>query len=393
MLFEKIRLLAQNYINDTISIRQHIHANPELSFEELETSKFIAAELTKLQIPFVQGIAGTGLVALIEGQNPNSKCIAFRADFDALPITEKNNCDYKSKKEGVMHACGHDVHTACLLGAARILNETKTEWNGTVKLIFQPGEEKDPGGASIMIAEGVLENPKPDAIFALHVYPHLPAGIVGTKAGTYMASADEVYITVKGKGGHAAMPHLCVDPIVIASQLILSLQTMITRQGNPIDHTVFTIGKISGGTKGNIIPDEVFLEGTLRCMNETWRAKCFEILEKQSKSLCQSLGGDAEIKILKGYPCVHNDEALTTELTRLLKTNLGEAQVVDLPLRMTADDFAFYSHLIPGSYIRIGTTNADGTKYTSPVHTATFDIDETAIQTGMEVICSLAIGA
>jgi amidohydrolase len=383
--------LAAQYLPETIAIRQHIHANPELSFEEYETSKYIAVELTKLQIPFVQGIAGTGLVGIIEGKNPSAKCIAFRADFDALPIIEKNTCAYKSKNEGVMHACGHDVHTACLLGAARILNETKGNWQGTVKLIFQPGEEKDPGGASIMIAEGVLQNPKPDEIFALHVYPHLPAGTIGTRAGTYMASADEVYITVKGKGGHAAMPHLCVDPIVIASQLILSLQTMITRIGNPIDHTVFTIGKISGGTKGNIIPDEVKLEGTLRCMNETWRAKCFDVIEKQSKALCQSLGGDAEIKILKGYPCVHNDEVLTKKITTILKAQLGEAKVENLPLRMTADDFAFYSHQIPGSYIRIGTTNADGTKYNSPVHTATFDIDESAIQTGVEVICGLVI--
>ncbi len=388
-MINNLNSLLQNILPDTIAIRRAIHANPELSFEEFETSSYIASELDKLQIPYTKGIAGTGIVGIIEGANASSKCIAFRADFDALPITEQNNCAYKSKNEGVMHACGHDVHTACLLGAARILHQTKSEWSGTVKLIFQPGEEKDPGGASIMIAQGVLENPKPNKIFALHVYPHLPAGTIGTKAGTYMASADEVYITVKGKGGHAAMPHLCIDPIVIASQIILQMQTIISRSANPIDNTVFTIGKIVGGTKGNIIPDSVSLEGTLRCMNEAWREKCFTLITNYAQQIAQSMGGSAEVNIKKGYPCVHNDVALTHEITGVLKGQLGTNQVVELPLRMTADDFAYYSHQIPGSYIRIGTTNADGTQFNSPVHTATFDIDESALLTGMHVICTL----
>jgi amidohydrolase len=372
------------------TIRQHLHANPELSFEEFETNKYIASQLDALGISYQNHVAGTGLVALIHGQNPETHCIAFRADFDALPILEENDVPYKSKNPGVMHACGHDVHTACLLAAAENLNQTKADWQGTVKLIFQPGEEKDPGGASIMIAENVLQNPKVDAIFALHVYPHLPTGTMGTRAGTYMASADEVYITIKGKGGHAAMPHQCVDPIIIAAQVLLSLQTIISRKSNPIDNTVLTFGKIAGGTKGNIIPNEVKLDGTLRCMNETWRATCFELIKTQTIQIAQAMGGDADVKILKGYPCVHNDEKLTQQVNSILSNTLGANKIVNLPLRMTADDFSFYTHHIPGCYIRLGTSNATSTAFTSGVHTPTFDIDESAMLTGMQAISAIA---
>jgi amidohydrolase len=381
--------ISPEILDFAINIREHIHANPELSFEEFETNKFITKQLDELGIKYQNNVAGTGVVGIIEGQNPTKHCVAFRADFDALPIQEKNEVPYKSKNEGVMHACGHDVHTACLIGAAKILNETKNNWQGTVKLIFQPGEEKDPGGASIMIKEGVLENPKVDAIFALHVYPSLPAGSIGTRAGTYMASADEIYITIKGKGGHAAMPHQCVDPIIIAAQVLMSLQTITSRISNPIDQTVLTFGKIAGGTKGNIIPDEVLLEGTLRCMNEAWRTKCHELIQTQTKQIAQALGGDADVKVLVGYPCVHNDEILTQKVNTILEKTLGSDKINNLPLRMTADDFSFYTHKIPGCYIRIGTSNADGTQYTSGVHTPTFDIDKSAIGTGIQVICDL----
>jgi amidohydrolase len=384
--------LLANAAAEAIAIRHHLHAHPELSFEEYQTSVYIKEKLDALGIQATP-MAGTGWVGIIQGKNPEKHCIAFRADFDALPITEANDVPYKSQNQGVMHACGHDVHTACLLGAAQVLLHSKNDWEGTVKLIFQPGEEKDPGGASIMIAEGVLEQPHVDAIFALHVYPHLPTGTIGTRAGTYMASADEIYITIKGKGGHAAMPHLCIDPILITAQLLQSLQTIITRNRNPIHQTVLTFGKINGGTKGNIIPDTVTLDGTLRCMDETWRAKCHQLITEQSKAICQAMGGDADVNILVGYPCVHNDEALTAKATQTLSNTLGSDKVVNLPLRMTADDFSFYTHQIPGCYIRIGTTNADGTKYTSSVHTSTFDIDEKAIGTGIEVIVQLAMGS
>jgi amidohydrolase len=374
-------------IQEAIAHREHIHAHPELSFEEYNTAQYVADQLSKLGIPFERK-ATTGIIGIIEGRNPDKHCIAFRADLDALPIEEANDVPYKSKNIGVMHACGHDAHTACLLGAAKILQESKNDWEGTVKLIFQPGEEKDPGGASILIKEGVLENPTIDAIFALHVYPHLPVGTVGTRAGTYMASADEVYITIKGKGGHAATPHLCIDPIMISAQVLTQIQTIISRTRNPINPTVLTFGKIAGGTKGNIIPNEVKLDGTLRCMDEAWRAQCFELITSQTKAIAQSMGGDAEVTILKGYPCVYNDEALTAQVNTILDSNQS-FQRVDLPLRMTADDFSFYTHKIPGCYIRLGTANVDNTKYLSSVHTATFDIDKGAIGVGMDVIIEL----
>jgi amidohydrolase len=372
-----------------INIREHLHTYPELSFEEYKTSAYIKQQLDALQIPATP-MAGTGWVATIASNNANNHCIAFRADFDALPIQEENNVPYKSQHNGIMHACGHDMHTACLLAAAKYLVENTNEWQGTVKLIFQPGEEKDPGGASIMIKEGVLNTPKVDAIFALHAYPSLPAGVIGTKAGTYMASADEVYITVKGKGGHAAMPHQCIDPIVISAQILLGLQTIVSRNSNPIDNTVLTFGKISGGTKGNIIPAEVKLEGTLRCMNEQWRATCHELIRKYTCQTAEAFNATAEVNILVGYPCVHNDEQLTKQVNNILGN--ANMHVQTLPLRMTADDFSFYTHKIPGCYIRIGTSNKEGTQYTSGVHTPTFDIDKAALAYGVQVITEIVKG-
>jgi amidohydrolase len=370
--------------------REHIHANPELSFEEFNTSAYVQQELNRIGVSFENNIAGTGIVATLPGTNPDKYCIAFRSELDALPITEANDVAYKSKNVGVMHACGHDFHTACMLAATAYLHAHKSEWQGTVKMIFQPGEEKDPGGASIMIKEGLLEAaPKIQAMFALHVYPSLPAGMVGTRAGVYMASADEVYITIKGKGGHAAMPHQCIDPIVISAHVLLGLQNIISRKRNPIDNTVLTFGKIAGGTKGNIIPDSVLLEGTLRCMNETWRQECHQLIRDYSKQIAQTFGGDADVNILVGYPCVKNDEQLTQKVNNILGESFGEEKVYHLPLRMTADDFAFYTHIIPGCYIRIGTSNANATKFTSGVHTNTFDIDKGAYKTAVETILQI----
>ncbi len=374
-------------INKAISYRAHIHANPELSFEEFATSDYVKQQLDTLGVAYVV-MAGTGVVAVLQGINPNKHCIAFRSELDALPITELNNVPYKSKNQGIMHACGHDVHTACLLAIAEYLKLDNT-WEGTVKLIFQPGEEKDPGGASLLIKEGILEQePKINAIFALHVYPHLTVGTVGTRGGVYMASADEVYITIKGKGGHAATPHLCIDPIMISAQVLTQLQTIVSRNRNPIHPTVLTFGKIVGGTKGNIIPDEVLMEGTLRCMNEEWRMQCFDLIKNQTQAIAKSMGGDAIVEILKGYPCVHNNEALTVKVNNLLDKN-SLINRVDLPIRMTADDFSFYTHKIPGCYIRIGTASKDNKQFTSSVHTATFDIDTDAIPAAMQVIKSI----
>lgn len=272
----RIREQAEAYFPEVQAIRHHIHSHPELSFQEHHTAAFIGARLTDWGIKHTTGVAGTGVIGIIEGKNPGKRCIALRADMDALPIHEANDTEYRSQNDGVMHACGHDVHSSCLLGAARILNDIKDEWEGTIKLIFQPGEEKHPGGASLLIAEGVLENPKPQAIFALHVYPHLPSGTAGFRAGQYMASADEIYITIEGKGGHAALPHQTIDPIAVAAQVITGLQQVISRKGNPLIPSVLTFGKIAGGFATNVIPDKVEILGTLRTMDETWRYKAHE---------------------------------------------------------------------------------------------------------------------
>jgi amidohydrolase len=383
-----------NYLNTAIpyatQIREHIHTYPELSFAEHNTSQYIQQQLIAMGIYTYTLMADTGIVVTLQGQQPNTHCLAFRAELDALPITEQSTQSYASKHNGVMHACGHDFHTACALACIQVLQLHPNEWQGTVKFIFQPGEEKDPGGASILINEGILkQEPLINNMIALHVYPHLPAGIIGTRAGTYMASADEVYITIKGKGGHAALPHLCIDPIVIAAQVLLGLQQIVSRAGNPIDATVLTFGKIQGGTKGNIIPNEVQLEGTLRCMNEVWRSKCHKLIHQYSQQIAESFGGYAEVKILVGYPCVYNHEGVTEQVNAILQQTMGASALQQLPLRMTADDFAFYSHQIPSNYIRIGTTSADGESYNSGVHTPTFDVHPDAYHTAISVILSL----
>lgn len=384
------KALVAEQLETFIGFRHHIHAHPELSFQEFNTAAFIAARLQEWGISFQSGLAGTGIVALIEGRNPSSRIIALRADMDALPIQEMNDVPYKSTNAGVMHACGHDVHSACLLGAAKLLQATRTDWEGTVKLIFQPGEEKHPGGASLLIKEGVLENPKPSAIVALHVYPHLPFGQLGFRLGQYMASADEIYITVKGRGGHAALPHQTVDPIVIAANLLVSLQQVISRQCNPLSPSVLSFGKIQGGVAGNVIPDEVKLEGTLRCFDETWRAKAHEIIKTHTEGLCRAMGGDAVVDIPMGYPSLFNDPILTDKVRTMATQVVGESNVIDLDLRMAAEDFSFYTHQVPGCFFRLGT--AHNGQFEKPVHNAGFDIYDEAIGIGVRMFCEVATG-
>ncbi|MFA6152881.1 MAG: M20 family metallopeptidase [Chitinophagaceae bacterium] len=381
-MINKIRQKADELWAESKRIRHTIHANPELSFQEYETSKFIAAELTKLNIPFTQGMAGTGIVAVIEGKNPSKKCLAIRSELDALPITEINDAPYKSKNEGIMHACGHDVHTAALLGVASIMNDLRNEWEGTLKLLFQPGEEMHPGGGSMMIAEGVLENPKVDAILALHVYPTLPAGAVGFRSGQYMASTDEIHIVIEGKGGHAALPHQTIDPIAISAQIIVALQQVISRRSNPVSPSVLSFGKIAGGTVNNVIPDKVEIAGTLRTMDETWRAEAHQLIKHIVTNTAEAFGAKASVDIPKGYPSLFNDEKLTEQVRGFAKDFLGEENVRELSLRMTADDFAFYSQAIPGCYFRLG-TSTNNEKHTASVHNAHFDIDENALKTGV----------
>jgi len=387
-LNKSIETLLSEYLPEFISIREHIHSHPELSFQEYETATFVSDKLTSWGIEHTTGIAGTGIVALIKGTNPNERIIALRGDMDALPIQEKNNVPYASQRDGVMHACGHDVHTTCLLGAAKILQETRDHWTGTIKCIFQPGEEKHPGGASLLIKEGVLENPTPQAIFALHVYPHLPYGKVGFREGQYMASADEIYITVKGKGGHAALPHQTVDPIIIAANLLVSLQQIISRNCNPLQPSVLSFGKIQGGNAGNVIPSEVTIEGTLRCMDETWRANAHQLIKAHTTGLCQAMGGDADVEIPIGYPSLFNDPETTQRARQIAAQTLGREQVVTLDLRMAAEDFSFYTHVVPGCFFRLGTSHEG--QFTYPVHNAQFDIYQQAIGIGVRMFCDIA---
>src|SRR5688572_28923093 len=325
-MVEKIRSLAKQYAPEVIKIRQHLHANPELSYQEFETSAFVQQKLTELGIPF-EIMAVTGVVGIIKGKNPDSRVVALRADMDALPIQEENNVPYRSKKDGVMHACGHDAHTACLLGAASILSETKNDWEGTVKLIFQPGEEKNPGGASILIKEGVLEKPKPQCIFGMHVNPQLEVGLLSFRGGKVMASADEIYITIKGKGGHAAAPHLTTDTILIASHLVVSLQQIISRANNPFLPSVLSITSFQGGFATNVIPSEVKLMGTFRAMDEGWRFKAHDLIKKQTHELVQAMGAEADVHIDVGYPTVYNNEALHVYSKELAAHYMGPEQV------------------------------------------------------------------
>src|SRR6266498_4525384 len=338
MLKEKIQAYAHKYHDRFIEIRHHLHAHPELSYKEFKTSEFIQQKLNEFLIPF-KIIAGTGVVGIIKGKNPDSRAIALRADMDALPIKEENEVVYKSVNEGVMHACGHDVHTTCLLGAAKILNDLKDEWEGTVKLIFQPGEERNPGGASLMIKEGVLENPVPRGIVALHVHPGLETGKLSFRSGRVMASADEIYITIKGNGGHAAAPHLTVDTILIASQLIVSLQQIISRNNNPVSPSVLSITSFQGGFTTNVIPSEVKLMGTFRAMDEEWRFKAHDIIRKLSTELVHSMGAEINLHIDVGYPTVYNNEQLNDIAKQIAAQYMGIGKVEETEIRMGAEDF------------------------------------------------------
>jgi len=391
MLIKKIKSLSGKYAPEFIDIRHYLHAHPELSYQEFETSKYVQQKLKEYKIPF-DIKATTGVIGIIEGKNPQSRVVALRADMDALPITEENNIPYKSTRPGIMHACGHDVHTTCLLGAARILSETKNEWEGTIKLIFQPGEEKNPGGASLLIKEGVLDHPKPQAIFALHVNPQLEVGKLSFRGGKVMASADEIYITIKSKGGHAAAPHLTVDTILIASHLVVSLQQVISRNNNPLLPSVLSITSFQGGHTTNVIPSEVKLMGTFRAMDEGWRYKAHEIIRKLSTELVHSMGAEIDLHIDVGYPTVYNNEQLSNIARKIAEEYMGGRNVGETEIRMGAEDFGYYSQKIPGCFFRLGTANkAKG--ITAGVHTPLFNIDEDAIETGIGIMAAMGAKA
>lgn len=387
---ERIKAQSTDFLDELIGIRRHLHRYPELSFQEFNTSKFVEEKLREMGLTEIRPVAGTGFEALIRGHNPEKKAIALRADMDALPIQELNEVDYKSANPGVMHACGHDVHTTCLLGAIKILMGLRDEFEGTIKLIFQPGEEKIPGGASLMIQEGILENPAVSGIIGQHVMPLIPVGKVGFRSGLYMASTDEIYVKVKGKGGHGAMPHLCIDPVAISAQMITALQQVVSRNANPIIPTVLSFGKVIANGATNVIPDEVYLEGTFRTLDEAWRSKAHELILKTAHNLVEGMGGTVEFEIRKGYPFLKNDPTLTAKLRLAAEDYLGNENVLDLDIWMAAEDFSYYSQLAPACFYRLGTRN-EAKGITSGVHTPTFDIDETALAIGAGLMAFCAI--
>jgi amidohydrolase len=386
---EKIQELSQSIFNEVVANRRHLHSHPELSFHEVETSAYVAGKLDELGLTY-QRMADNGLVALIKGEKPSDQVVALRADMDALPITEANDVPYKSQNTGVMHACGHDAHTSSLLGTAKILTQLKSQFAGTVKLIFQPAEEKLPGGASLMIKEGVLENPKPQAVLGQHVMPLIDAGKVGFRAGKYMASTDELYVTVSGKGGHGAQPQQNIDPIIITAHIITALQTIVSRSADPKSPTVLSFGKIIANGATNVIPNEVYLEGTFRTMDEAWRNDAHKKIKKMAEGIAESMGGSCEFNIMRGYPFLINEEKLTANTRAHAEDYLGKENVLDLDIWMAAEDFAYYSQVADSCFYRLGTRN-ESRGITSSVHTPTFDVEESAFKISTGLMAYLAL--
>ncbi|MGB4400728.1 MAG: M20 family metallopeptidase [Daejeonella sp.] len=389
MLKDKISRLAQDIHSEVIANRRHLHANPELSFEEYETSAFVKSKLDELGISY-QKMADTGIVALIKGAKPSDAVVALRADMDALPILEANDVPYRSTKDGVMHACGHDVHTSSLLGTAKILTELKDEFAGTVKLIFQPAEERLPGGANLMIKEGVLENPKPQAVIGQHVMPLIETGKVGFRAGKYMASTDEIYVTVHGKGGHGAQPQQNIDPVLITAHIIVALQSIVSRVADPKIPSVLSFGKVIANGATNVIPNEVKLEGTFRTMDEEWRSKAHEKMKKMAEGIAEAMGGSCDFNIMRGYPFLINEEKLTENTRAYAEEYLGKENVLDLDIWMAAEDFAYYSQAADACFYRLGTAN-EARGITSSVHTPTFDVDEDSLKLSTGLMTYIAL--
>jgi amidohydrolase len=386
---EVLRRDAEALEKTLVSDRRHLHQNPELSFEEVQTSAFVQERLRDLNIPFTSGIGGYGVVANLQGHSPGP-VVALRADMDALPIQEANEVPYASKVPGVMHACGHDVHTASLLGVAALLRSRTQDFSGTVRFLFQPAEEKLPGGASLMIRDGALANPTPQAIYGQHVMPLLPAGTVGFRSGRYMASADEIRLTIRGKGGHAAMPHLNTDAVLIASHIVVALQQVVSRRANPTLPSVLSFGHIVGEGAYNVLPNDVRLRGTFRTMDETWRDQAHALIREIASGTASAMGAVCDVEIDRGYPMLFNHPESTALARSTAEAYLGPQQVVDLDLWMAAEDFAFYAQQIPATFYRLGTRN-EAKGWVSSVHTSTFDVDESALPLGAGLMAAIAL--
>lgn len=379
---QKIKQLSQKYSKELISLRREIHSKPEVAFNEYETTRLLTGKLKNKGFDKVSRISDTGLYALLKGNK--GKCVALRADIDALPITENTGLKFASKNHGIMHACGHDAHSAMVYGAAMILRELKKELKGSVKFIFQPAEEKNPGGASVLIKNGILKNPEVDAIFGQHILPGKPAGKVGFYPGVMMASQDELFITIIGKPGHGAKPHSTIDPIVVASQVILALQTIVSRNTDPYEPIVITIGKFSGGTINNVIPEKVELAGTIRTLDSKLRKRSIELINRTVKGICDSAGAKYKFHISPGYPELNNSAAETEFALSSAKEFLGNKNIFKGERFMFAEDFAYYLKKCPGSFYWIGAGNTTG------LHTSTLNLDEKLIPQGAALMAYLA---
>jgi amidohydrolase len=389
MLIDEIKQKANCLFDTVVNHRRRLHAHPELSFQEHKTSAFVKARLDELNIPW-QAMATTGVVAFVKGEKPSDKLIALRADMDALPIKEANRVDYASQNDGVMHACGHDAHTASLLGVAAILQSLKSQFGGTVKLIFQPAEEKLPGGASIMIEEGVLSAERPSAVIGQHVSPVIDAGKIALRKGKFMASMDEIFVRVKGKGGHGAQPHQNIDPVMITAQILVALQQVVSRMSNPTMPTVLSFGKVMANGAINVIPDEVYMEGTFRTLDETWRSEAHNRMKKLAESIAESMGGSCDFQIVRGYPFLINEEKLTTQLQGFAEEYLGRENVIEADIWMAAEDFARYSQEVDSCFYLLGVRNEEK-GITSSLHTPTFAIDEKALAVSTGLMAYLAV--
>lgn len=387
-LKQLINKLTKVQLDSIIADRRHIHQNPELSFNEHNTSDYVASRLQQAGIPFRRGVAGTGIIATLQGKNPG-RTIALRADMDALPIQEETNLPFASVNKGIMHACGHDAHTAVLIGVANILNQLRDQWNGTILFIFQPGEEKFPGGASLLLKEGALDNPKPDLVIGQHVLPEMAAGKVGFKPGMYMASGDEVYLTVSGKGGHAALPHTLNDNILIASHIIVALQQIVSRMVPTTIPTVLSFGRIEGLGATNIIPEKVEIAGTLRTLDEEWRGLIKKRIKEIAEGTAAAMGAHCHVDIKDGYPVVYNNPSATQKAIAWAKKFLGENRVEEMGVRMTAEDFGYYTQQFPSVFYRFGVAQEQGT--TGALHTPHFNLNEKALETATSVLAWLAV--
>ena len=386
---DTVKKMAQEIYPDLIKFRRWLHQHPELSFQENNTANYIAQVLKDHNIPFREGIAGTGIIATIEGESGSGRTIALRADMDALPIQEATGLAFASQNKGVMHACGHDAHSATLLGVGILLKRLKALWGGTILLIFQPGEEKFPGGASLILKEGALNSPRPDLIIGQHVLPEMACGNAGFKKGKYMASGDEVHLTIQGKGGHAAMPHTLNDTILAAAQIIVNLQQIVSRIVPAAIPTVLSFGHIEGKGATNIIPETVTVAGTLRTMNEEWRAIIKDKIRHIAESTAVTYGCIAKVDIKDGYPMVYNNESLTERAQELAMAYLGKEHVEAMETRMTAEDFGFYSQRFPATFYRFGVSQNDGE--TGDLHTPRFNLNEKSLETSCGLMTWMAL--